>query len=364
MNKTYKIALAVVVLLLLGFLAWYFATVVTYILISLVITFMGQPLAGNLSKIGIGKRKLGRPAGSMLSLLMILFIIIMLIGIFVPIIVYEADLISNIDFKTLSKYLEKPINDLNHFLYRYGVVHEHKAVEEMIASRLRSVVDISFFTGFFSHLVSLTGEIYIGLFSILFISFFMIKDEKLFHNSVLMVTPLRYQAETSRIMVDSRRMLSRYFIGLMLDVFIMAAMIAFGLWLLGVKNALLIGFIGGLLNIIPYLGPVIGGAIGVILAITAVLSDGVYFGLGWVAIKVAIVFSIAKLMDDMIFQPFIFSNTVKAHPLEIFLVIIMAGTVAGIPGMILAIPIYTVVRIIAREFFSRFRIVQKLTERM
>ena len=364
MNRTYKIALTTGLLLLAGFLAWYFSTVVTYILISLVFAFIGQPLAASIAGFGIGKFRIGRPAASFLALITILMILLLLIGIFIPIIIYEADMISNIDFKTLSKYLQGPVNDLNHFLYRYGLVHEQKTVEEMITGRLKTVFDVSYFTGFFSNLINLTSSIYIGLFSILFITYFLIKDEKLFHNSVLMFTPVKYQKEMSRIMIDSRHMLSRYFIGLMLDIFSMGTMIAFGLWLFGVKNALLIAFIGGLMNIIPYLGPLIGGAIGVLLALTAVLSDGVYGGLGWIAIKVAVVFAVAKLLDDVIFQPLIFSNSVKAHPLEIFLVIIMAGTIAGIPGMILAIPSYTVIRIVAREFFSRFRIVQKLTENL
>jgi predicted PurR-regulated permease PerM len=364
MNRTYKIALTIGLLVVTGFLAWYFSTVVSYILISLVIAFIGQPLAAAITKIGIGNFRIGRPAASSLALIGILILLLLLIGIFIPIIIYEADMIANIDFKTLSKYLEKPVHDLNHSLYRYGVVHEPKAVEEMLTARLKTAFDFSYFTVFFSNLVTLTSSIYIGIFSILFISYFLIKDEMLFHNSVLMITPAKYQQEISRIMIDSRHMLSRYFIGLMLDVFSMAAMVTFGLWIFGVKNALLIGFIGGLMNIIPYLGPLIGGAIGVLLAITAVLSDGMYSGLGWIALKVAIVFAVAKLLDDFIFQPLIFSNSVKAHPLEIFLVIIMAGTIAGIPGMILAIPCYTVIRIIAREFFSRFRIVQKLTENL
>ncbi|MCC8172941.1 MAG: AI-2E family transporter, partial [Odoribacter sp.] len=68
------------------------------------------------------------------------------------------------------------------------------------------------------------------------------------------------------------------------------------------------------------------------------------------------------LIDNFVFQPFIFCNSAYAHPLEIFLVILMAGSLAGIPGMIFAIPTYTVIRVILREFFSKYKLVKKITQ--
>ena len=69
-----------------------------------------------------------------------------------------------------------------------------------------------------------------------------------------------------------------------------------------------------------------------------------------------------QMLDNFLLQPIIFSNSVNAHPLEIFLVILIAGTVAGISGMIFAIPFYTFIRIIAKEFLSQFEIVKSLTK--
>jgi predicted PurR-regulated permease PerM len=73
------------------------------------------------------------------------------------------------------------------------------------------------------------------------------------------------------------------------------------------------------------------------------------------------VFAAANLIDNTVLQPLIYSNSVKAHPVEIFLVILIAGSLAGIPGMILAIPTYTMLRVIAKEFLSQFKVVQSLT---
>jgi predicted PurR-regulated permease PerM len=144
----------------------------------------------------------------------------------------------------------------------------------------------------------------------------------------------------------------------------MITLLITGLSIMGVSNAILIGFLGGMLNVIPYLGPIIGASIGTVLAIIAVLSAGTFTGIGWVAITVIGVFLAANLVDNILLQPLIYSNSVKAHPIEIFLVIIMAGSLAGIPGMVLAIPSYTVLRILAKEFLGNVRIVQKLTDKM
>ncbi len=141
----------------------------------------------------------------------------------------------------------------------------------------------------------------------------------------------------------------------------MITLITTGLTIFGVENAVLIGFFGGLMNIIPYLGPLIGALIGVILAISTILSTGMYSELLSITFIILGVFLVAKLIDDFILQPLIYSNSVKAHPVEIFLVILIAGTMAGITGMILAIPTYTVLRIIAKEFLSQLSVVQKLT---
>ncbi len=77
-----------------------------------------------------------------------------------------------------------------------------------------------------------------------------------------------------------------------------------------------------------------------------------------------LVFCITQLIDNLVFQPFIFGKSVYAHPIEILIVIMMAGSLAGITGMILAIPAYTVLRVFAKEFFNNFRVVQKLTEKI
>jgi predicted PurR-regulated permease PerM len=116
------------------------------------------------------------------------------------------------------------------------------------------------------------------------------------------------------------------------------------------------------MNIIPYLGPIIGSLIALTLGVTTTLASGAYNELLSVLIKIASVQVAVNFIDNNILVPLIYSKSVKSHPLEIFFIIIMGGSLAGLLGMLLAVPVYTVLRVIAKEFFQNFRVVQKLTE--
>ena len=203
-----------------------------------------------------------------------------------------------------------------------------------------------------------------AIFSILFISFFFLKDDSLFYDSFMVMIPQKYNPSTIRILNEVKRLLTRYFIGLIIELTSMITLITLGLMILGVENALLIGFIGGLMNVIPYLGPLIGATIGIIIGIISSLALGAYTSILPLSLTIAAVFGAANLVDNILLQPLIYSTSVRAHPIEIFLVIIIAGTLFGVVGMILAVPAFTVIRVILREFFSEMRIVQRLTQNM
>jgi len=199
---------------------------------------------------------------------------------------------------------------------------------------------------------------------VLFIAFFFMKDENMFEDTLLLLVPEKQHHATRKVIAESKNLLMRYFIGVMLEVLGVMSIISLGLWILGVENALLIGFFGGMMNIIPYIGPVIGALIALTLGVTGTLAAGLYADLLSVLAKLGGVLIVANFIDNNILVPMIYSKSVKAHPLEIFFVIIMGGSLAGLIGMLLAIPVYTVLRVIAKEFLQQFRVVQKLTEKI
>lgn len=364
MNTTLRTVGIVLLIALAIYLAWYFSAILVYILISAVLSIMGHPMVRFLDSIHIRRFKCPHTLSTALTLLTILIIFIALIGTFVPLIVSEANVISRIDVKMVAGRLQDPINSLQHQLSALGIISPDDTLEATVIEKLKSLLSITTFSSVIGQFVSFTGSLFIGISAVVFIMFFFLKDEHMFYNLIMLVVPVRYHNEASRILRDSKRLLTRYFLGVCLELLAMIALISIGLFIFGIENALLLGFFGGLMNIIPYIGPLIGLVIGVLLGITTCISTGAFSEIWPVSLKIAGVFLGANMIDGNFLQPFIFSGNVKAHPLEIFIVFIMAGTVAGIMGMVLAIPAYTVIRIIAREFLSEFRIVQKLTARM
>lgn len=218
--------------------------------------------------------------------------------------------------------------------------------------------------GAFTSIISLAGNLLIGIFSIIFITFFFLRDNDILTNFIVLILPNIYEARIREAVEDITEMLSRYFTGILIQISLITIFVSIGLSILGVKNALLIAIFAALINVIPYLGPLIGAAFGVLITISSNLDLSFYSEMLPLIGKVVFVFGCMQMLDNFLLQPFIFSNSVKAHPLEIFLIILVGAQLAGIPGMILAIPTYTVVRVIAKIFLSKYRLVKKITEKM
>lgn len=362
MNKTLKIIGGIVAGVIVAYLVWRFSNIVFYILIAAVLSLIGRPLVSKFNSIRIGKFHIPNSISALMALLVIILIVLSFIGIFVPLIAKQANLISNIDLTSLSQSVQKPMHDLEAFLKKYNFITEDETLRQLITTQLESILSFASFSDTVTSIVGVTGSIFIATFSILFLSFFFMKDAYLLDELIENLTPVKYQHEIQNILSQSKYLLSRYFIGLLIELTTMMTLLSVGLTIFGVRNSLLIGFFGGLMNVIPYLGPIIGATVGVALAVSTSISIGMYSEIIPLIFIVIGVFAGSNLIDNIVLQPLIYSNSVKAHPVEIFLVILIAGSMAGIPGMILAIPSYTVLRIIAKEFLSQLRVVQKLTK--
>jgi len=362
MNKTLRILGGFLIAAIAIYLVWRFSSIVIYVFISAILSLIGRPLVKWFSSFKVGKIRFPNSISALFALLIILIVIMGFFGIFVPLIARQASVISNIDFNSLSQSIREPIQNLEAYLKSYNILTEQETIKQLIAVQIESLLDFASFSTTISSIVGVTGSIFIATFSILFLTYFFMKDSYLLDELVENFTPVRYQTEIQNILKTSKYLLRRYFVGLMIELSSMITLLSLGLTVFNVKNSLLIGFFGGLMNVIPYLGPVIGAIVGVLLAVTTSLSYGLYSETVPLIFIVLGVFASANLIDNIVLQPLIYSNSVKAHPVEIFLVILIAGSMAGIPGMILAIPSYTVLRIIAKEFLSQLRVVQKLTK--
>jgi predicted PurR-regulated permease PerM len=349
---------------LVAFLVWYFFPIFIYILIATLLSLMGMPMVKKLNKVKIRKRMMPRGVSAAIALFVMMLIVGLFITIIVPLVVQQANVISNIDPAALVDHFQQPIDKVNTFLHDNGLIEADQTFAKSLEDQIKSFISFDSFTSFFTNLATATGNIFMGIFIILFLTFYFLMEDNLVKNFILLLTPDEHVDNIERVLHDSKLLLVRYFHGILLEIVIMMTLESAGLLILGVPNAILIGFLGGLMNVIPYLGPIIGASIGIVLASLSELSLGNYDVIGITIFSVILVFSGANLVDNFILQPQIYSRRVKAHPVEVFLVIILGGQLAGIAGMILAIPAYTVFKVIAREFAQRMKLVKFLTRKM
>lgn len=349
---------------ILIFMGWYFLDVVAYVIIALFLSMMGTPLVKRLDGINLWNKKIPHTISAILALLVIILTFSAFMVLIVPLIIRQANIISSINVNDIIAQYQEPMDKLDAFLVQYNVINADETLAIYLKTQVLELVSIAQFTNFFTNLVSTTGSVFMGTFIVVFLTYYFLVDEKLLKNFVLILSPDKYIEDLDKALSDSKYLLVRYFHGILVEVIIMMTLETIGLLIMGVPNALLIGFIGGLMNVIPYLGPIIGMTIGAILAVLSVLSEGQYDMILFTIFSVIGVFITSNLIDNLILQPQIYSKSVKAHPVEVFLIIILGGKIAGIIGMILAIPTYTILKVILRQFLQQMKLVKYLTSRM
>lgn len=362
MSKRTRIIVAVASVLLGLFMIWYFFDIIVFIAISAVISLMGHPLVDLLSRLRIGKLQMPSWLSAIITMIVFIGLAAGFVAVFVPLISRQVAIISNINVDEVVGYFAGTIQRLQGMLVNWDIVSPDQTLEAIIEQKVTQLINFAGMSNIVSKLLNASGTLLIGLFTVMFLSFFFLRDRRLLREGILLFTPDRFQEQVQHILHKTKTLLSRYFLGLITEMLIVGTLITFGLSLFGIENALLIGSIAGLINVIPYLGPIFGSIIGVVLGVSSALSIGLYDQVLNIALEVIATFVIVKLIDDFVLQPVIYSRMVSAHPIEIFLVILMAGSLAGITGMILAVPTYTVLRIVAKEFLSGFKLIDKLTE--
>ena len=345
-------------------LCLYFTNVLIYIIAAFVVSLIGRPVMKLLRRIKIKGKSAPDWLLAILTILVIIAFLVLIVTQMIP-------LISNIirDASALgstSTVGPNPIEKVNQWLIGvFPNLDPDFDIAALLIQKVQELVDFGKVGGIVGSVASLVVDLFVALFSVTFISFFFIKEEGLFDRIICALVPDKHEPTLNKTLNEIKELLSRYFVGLLIEMIGVALIDFLGLWLiarLDFSYAIGIAFIAGLLNVIPYVGPIIGEVIGVVFGI--VLKLGVGAGLDvnvWVfALIILAIMLTAQLIDNFIYQPLIYSTSIKAHPLEIFIVLLMAGHIGGTIGMLVAIPAYTVVRVVAIRFFYRYKIIQRL----
>ncbi len=350
-------------------LCWYFRSVILYVVLAAVVSLLGKPVMNLLRKMRFRGRELPDWLMAVMALCLILSVFLVIFTQVIPVVASIVQSItanySSSDYSLPVESFMVTVDNINAWLIsHFPQFGPDFRIENSVGAFIRRVFDLGSITTAIEYIASFFVSFGVGIFSVVFISFFFVKDPMLFRKIVGAIVPDRIELKVIDAIGDIEHLLSRYFVGLLVEVIGVALLNFLGLWLVagvGMNAALGIAFITGIMNIIPYVGPLVGTVLGTILATVLKFSVGgvsVHFW-GFVVLLVAI-FMVTQLVDNFLFQPLIYSRSIKSSPLEIFIVLLVAGNVAGVFGMLVAIPAYTVVRVVAGHFFSDVKAIRRL----
>ncbi|MFL0061312.1 AI-2E family transporter [Tenacibaculum maritimum] len=327
-------------------------SVIIYIIIAAVVSLIARPIVLFLQR----KLKFPNTLSVIVAMILMVNFIFGLISMFIPLITKQGESLSLLHIDKLQADVKDVFNQVDAYFASKGIdiLGELKNID--IFSQVKAIPNL------LNYVVGTVGSLSLGLFSVLFISFFFMKDSQLLKNAVMTIIPNKTEGRFSKSLEKINDLLSRYFIGLITQITILFILYTVILLVFGISNAIVIAFLCALLNLIPYIGPLIGAVIMFTLSMTSNLGLDFQTEILPTTSYVMIGYLIAQLIDNFFSQPIIFSKTTKSHPLEIFLIIIIGGLLFGITGMIIAVPMYTALKVILKEFLANNKIVKSLTK--
>ncbi|MHA7864077.1 AI-2E family transporter [Flagellimonas marinaquae] len=354
-------AVAIIVgVVLVGWFFYKIQSVLVYLIIAAVLALLGRPI------VLFFRRRLKFPNTLAVvgTMVVMLSLFLGILALFIPLVAEQSKNLSLLDIEALKGNLNTLyIQTLEYFGASTGSVN-HLLDESNLEENMLQGLDFGFIPNFLNTLVNTLSNFSVGLFSVLFITFFFLKDSKLMQNGILTFVPNNKETNLVASIDKINNLLSRYFAGILLQLFILFVIYTISLFIVGVENAIVIAFLCALFNIIPYIGPILGGATMIILTMTSFIDADFSTVILPKAFYIFIGLTIGQLIDNFFSQPFIFSKSVKSHPLEIFLIIIIAGLLFGVVGMVVAVPGYTAIKVILKEFLAENSFVKKLTKNL
>ena len=184
------------------------------------------------------------------------------------------------------------------------------------------------------------------IFLVPFFTFFMIRDADTFKKMFLSFTPNIIFERFYYVMHVFNRQLGDYFFAKFVEALIVGGIITIGLLIMGVNNAVILGFVAGLTNIVPYVGPILG-------VIPAIALTMIEYGMTSPTMgAVLILYSVANAVDVFFVFPFLVSKIVNLHPMIVAISVIVGSHYAGITGMVISIPVVAAIKLIITEIYN------------
>ncbi len=329
-------------------------SILIYLIVALMLTLIGNPILDFFKK----RLKFNHTFATIATLFIYILFITGFVMMFIPLISSQGQNLSLLKTAEIEKNITQLVNQTSAFLES----HHIDSAEMLNEAKLTSKINFNFIPNFLNAILGTISSFGIGLASVLFITFFFLKDRLLFIIGAKNLIPDSQEDKVLNSLHKINHLLSRYFIGLLLQLFIVFVLYVIVLLIFGIPNLFIIAFLCAVLNIVPYIGPLIASVLAAILTMLSNLGSDFQTEMLPTTIYVLIGFWIVQIIDNNFSQPIIFSKSVSSHPLEIFLVILIAGFLSGILGMIIAVPLYTILKVIGKEFFPENAVIKLLTK--
>ena len=366
MDQRVKNVIVALALLLFGLTAYFLSNIVAYILIAAVMSLIGSPLTQQFQRIHYKRFRIGKSAAAFLTILTLWLGFIGFFSFLIPLVASEVNQLSNINVYDVVNYLNNSFTKLQATYPSLVSNITHSAsIESYLKMQLSGFVNFGQVSSVFGSIATVIGNLFLMFFSVSFILFFFLKEEGMFGKWIILLSPVKFEGRVAGVLESISKLLKRYLIGMLLQMLGIMILSTAGFTIIGMgfSHAVVVGVFAGLINVIPYIGPWIGSLFGIVVVISNNLNASFMDVTLPLIAFVVVVVMVVQFIDNMVFQTIIYSNSIEAHPLEIFFVTMIAGSLAGIPGMILGIPAYTVLRIIASEFLSEFKVIKSLTKK-
>lgn len=319
-------------------LLWYFAGLVVYLVVGGAIAYLLHPFVDRVQGIGIG-----RVPAILVTFVLLLGVIAVSLTYIVP---FAAQQVGDLSQLITVEAAQEVANYIEERLRRIVPIEEGVVVEgvrEAINALMRGgIVGDDRVAETVSSVVALFTNIFYALLVIPFVTFFFLKDGVQIRRVMLRFVPNRYFEMTLAILDKVERNLRRYFRALLLQGFSVAVVASLLLYVVGLESALAVGIFTGLANTIPYFGPFLGFVAGTFVGVAQTGDLALVPG-------VLVAMTLTQIADNMLFQPLIFSRAARAHPMVILFVVLIGAQLAGIIGMLIAIPVTTTVRVVTQQ---------------
>ena len=335
-------------------LAWIFSDIFSYFVIALVLSAILSPLTNYVYRFQLYGLHMPRFLAVITSFLVAAVVVTLFVILFIPLIKNQIALITTIDYEELYDKTSSPLRRVEDFLISYRIVENSGFLVESLRNSLLTLIGKLNFQEIVNVLISFTGNLFVGVIAVFFITFILLYEKGIVSRQIIKLIPNQYFEVFIAAIYKIETLLSNYLIGLLFQIFSIFCIAALGLSVLGIKYALTIAIFAAVANLIPYAGPLLGSAFGIIVGLSSTALTG-NTNETILIIKIVSVFAVVQLIDNLFLQPLIFSKSVKAHPLEIFVAIFAGATVAGVVGMIAAIPVYTILRVVTTELYAGYR---------